>query len=667
MGPSSSQSNRRLTAAMPLGALFLVASAVRLYRLDWSLPYTYEEATPLHVAWDMWGWDRERGVNLNPEYFNYPSLTFYVQFVAQGLLYLAMKVAGRVRELSDWFVMYYTDPTPLYVTARLVNALFGAATAVVVYRGAARVGGRVAAGVAFVLIAWNSFHVTRSQMIEVDVPLTFFTALALYGSAGVATTGRRRDTVLAGVATGLALSCKYTGALLLVPLLVAHVLRRKAAPRVRVAGFAVSSALAMLAFAVTSPFVILDAIEAAKGIAVEREHMALGHFGADARATWLYYATLLLGKVVSIPVAVAALGGIILFAVFRRDRSALVLGSFVAAYLVVVCSWAMKADRYLLPLVPPLSVLAAVFAGAVLKRLRESPRVLPARVLSVAVLVAVLAPGFVRYVSEVRSFQQDPRTEAREWIDANVPGGAYVVTEFYGPEFIGPDFLMSMNPALRKRVIDRVGTQHIYAKQLLPMFQTQSERSAPFYSLALYENADFFIVSTGVASRYRREPGRFGPQLAFYRDLEQRMSIAKDFKPTRAGDVRVTIYQRTDRERPFAARDSIAPPPTIAARSTETGDAVARFYFEMATNYEYFRRVGEALTSYRRALEAGMNDIDMFHNCVLGETRCLLAMGKNDEALAFLRMLVDTVPHEGERAAIARMADDLEKRLRRPK
>lgn len=663
MRPSSSQSSRRLTAAMPLGALFLMALAVRLYRLDWSLPYAYEEATPLHVAWNMWGWDRNQGINLNPQFFNYPSLTFYIQFVAQGLLYLVMKLGGRINEMMDWFVMYYTDPTPLYVTARLVNALFGAATAVVVYRSAVRFGGRIAAITAFALVATNPFHIARSQMVEVDVPLTFFAALALHASVGVASMRRRRDTIMAGVAAGLAASCKYTGALLLVPVFVAHLLRRDAPTRVHVGRFAISVALAVLAFVVTSPFVLLDGLEAAKDVGAERRHMALGHFGGDARATWLYYASVLFGDVVSIPAAVAAMCGIVLFAVLRRERSVVVLASFVVAYLIVVSTWAMKADRYLLPLIPALAVLAGAALAAASRTLNVSQLRVPSRLLSVTLVLVVLAPDIVRYAGNVGSFHDDPRTDAREWLDANVPGGSYVVTEAYGPEFLGPDFLMTMAPPLRRRVIDRLGAQRILAKQTLPMFQTDPERSAPFYSLELYENADYFIVSSGVASRYRREPDRFAPQIAFYHELERRMALVGEFKPSRAGEIRVTIYRRPHRE-PFAARASVAPPPTVAARQLDTGNAPARFYFEMGANFEFFQRMGEALISYQRALEAGMGDVDMFHNCVLGETRCLLAMGRNDEAIEFLRRIATHVTDDAERAAIQRMHDDLSKALR---
>ena len=62
--------------------------------MTWGLPEGYEEATPLREAWDMWGWGLGRGVDLNPHFFNYPSLTIYLQFAAMGLLYKAMSLSG---------------------------------------------------------------------------------------------------------------------------------------------------------------------------------------------------------------------------------------------------------------------------------------------------------------------------------------------------------------------------------------------------------------------------------------------------------------------------------------------------------------------------------------------------------------------------------------------
>jgi DNA-binding NtrC family response regulator len=43
-----------------------LGAALRIYGISWSLPHTYEEATPLRVAIHMWGWqDNGQVVNGN--------------------------------------------------------------------------------------------------------------------------------------------------------------------------------------------------------------------------------------------------------------------------------------------------------------------------------------------------------------------------------------------------------------------------------------------------------------------------------------------------------------------------------------------------------------------------------------------------------------------------
>src|SRR5207244_5897414 len=72
-------------------AIALAALALRLHGIGWGLPEVFEEAYPFKAAWEMWGWGPQRGLDLNPHFFKYPSLTLYLQFLVQGILYVAMR------------------------------------------------------------------------------------------------------------------------------------------------------------------------------------------------------------------------------------------------------------------------------------------------------------------------------------------------------------------------------------------------------------------------------------------------------------------------------------------------------------------------------------------------------------------------------------------------
>ena len=128
-------------------------------------------------------------------------------------------------------------------------------------------------------------------MIEVDIPLTFFVVLALYGVMKVIEQGRWRDYVLTGIAIGFATSAKYTGLFLAMPFVAAQALTFKSqriAPSNRWKRSAAAVLLALAAFIATSPYVLIDWRQSWAGLSVEREHMELGHFGVTQSA-WGFY------------------------------------------------------------------------------------------------------------------------------------------------------------------------------------------------------------------------------------------------------------------------------------------------------------------------------------------------------------------------------------------
>ena len=105
-------------------AAMAVALVLRLFGLSWGLPEIYEEATPLRMAWEMWGWGRSPYPDFHPPTFHYPSLTFYVHMVAQGLAYLADRVSGLAHSANDFRLLFLADPTSVYLVGRWVTVAF---------------------------------------------------------------------------------------------------------------------------------------------------------------------------------------------------------------------------------------------------------------------------------------------------------------------------------------------------------------------------------------------------------------------------------------------------------------------------------------------------------------------------------------------------------------
>lgn len=659
-------------------ALVALAAALRLYGIGWGLPQLYEEAAPFHRAWNMWGWGPHKTFDPNPHFFFYPSLTIYLQFIAQGVLYAGLRLFGVIASTADFRVLHIVDKTPLIVTGRLVTALFGVAAVALTYRLGRRIAGRWMAVPAAFLLAVNTLHIAKSQVIEVDVPLTFFAVATLWFCVLFIEHPTRRLSILAAVSIGLAASSKYPGALLGLPLIAAHLIARRgtvrssggnagtagAAPTWRLLALAI--AVAVGTFLVTSPFILLDMPTFIRHFSWERLHMTVGHFGLDESVTWAFYFGAFVRRMLGWPLTLLAFGGLLYFAAYRRRPWALVLAAFFVPFLIAVSNFSMRVDRYALPLVP----VALLYAGGVLAELAGLPRLrrLPAvwRGTGAAVVVVLLAaqPLVATFPDHLERLKKDTRTEAQEWIEKNVPAGSFLAVELYGPELFGPHMVALLEEEVRGRVLERMKRTPNYAVQPIPMFSTFPERARPFYDLSLYGMADFIVTSSMVRFRYEREPARFERQIAFYEELTRVFEVVREFKPVGRPGPTITIYRNPDRRVPFGGRKKVRPPRPL--RWTLEGGSAGEeiFYKNLGMNYEVFGHYEEALAAYELAFRYPILRAEVYNLLVVRKTLCLLALGRSEEAVAFLETAAAEARTAHAREYFARMQRQIRSRMR---
>jgi 4-amino-4-deoxy-L-arabinose transferase-like glycosyltransferase len=350
------------TSVLLLGGLLGLAALLRVVGAGSGLPLPLlnpDETSIVPRAWEI-----ANGGGLDPGWYDYPSLLF---------LLLAPTQLG----LDE----------PSYGAARVVAVSLG-----VLGVAAAWWLGRVAAGTlagvaTAVVVAVATTHVAYSRMAVTDVLLTLGVTVCL----ALLVSGRLE---WAGVAAGLAASAKYPGAILLVPLAVAGWGAWGRLGR--------AAALAVGAFVLTSPFVVLHADDAWDDFRRVQSLAQDGWLGfEDDPAAPLAFA-LRLWEAVG-PVALVAVAGAAV-ALVRRTRDDLVFLSFGAVYSLSLLTSSAHFDRYVLPLVPLCAVLAA----------RTPP-------LAVATLVAAFVPLWWS-VADARSLTgRDPRLEAAAWIERNVP------------------------------------------------------------------------------------------------------------------------------------------------------------------------------------------------------------------------------------------------------
>ena len=292
---------------------------------------------------------------------------------------------------------------------RALSAALGTAVVVLVYQVGMRWGARhalLAAG----LMAVTPMHVAASREIGDGAPLTFFAALALLLSVQACERGTRRMFVAAGAAAGLAAATHYAGAIAIVmPLVAAWMTHSDDSSRLWRAAAVLAAAIA--AFVAATPLSVRDLPAFLNGFAAVAAPAAgvAGVENAD-----------LLGQLLSAlewPGVILAFAGLSL-AVVRAITGPghtrwTVLASFPLVYFTLVAWHGASSDEIVLPMVPAVTLLAAIAVISGVSQLRrfDIPRAARTALIAALTVTAVLPPA-VFSIELVRQQSRDVRAAA---------------------------------------------------------------------------------------------------------------------------------------------------------------------------------------------------------------------------------------------------------------
>lgn len=605
-------------SAWGVAALVVAAAVLRAQHLRWGFPEVFEEATPVRQAIAFWGVPGG-GLDLNPHFFKYPSLTFYFNFFLQVVWYFWLSLKGAVGSLNEFRQVLAQDLPQAVLFGRALQVALGSLLVVPTYLLGRRLAGPVAAWGAAVLVAVLPVAVTEARLVGPDIALALFTACALVAATRLADTGRRADYLWCGLWIGLAAAAKYPGALLVAALLTAHA--AGGAGRRGPAAILVSSRLwqalvtAAVVFALGSPFVVLDFRTALADFRFERMHMAFGHLGREDGRAWLYYLAQAIPQgwtPVVAALAVLGLAGLL----GGRRRAAWPGVAFAVVSLLVLGSWKMAAPRYVLPLAP----LGAAWAGAALalaSRRVPGPRA-AAAVGTLLVAGAAAWPGLSAVRAVTREARPDSRLAAADWIRAHVPEQAAILVERYGPD---PD---------PKR----------YHVLYLPFHGVTPHLYDAAYVPALYAGFDYVVFSSGVYSRYLATPREYPQQVAFYAAMTRRFREVATFPPGEYQGPEIRILER---------RQDV--------EQTGVMDLPAAYFLDQKGNgplAEYLSALGVLLVRQgktdagfhvlQQAVEMDKKNAKVWGN--LGAMR--LSEGQTEAALTAFRQARDLAPRDPE-------------------
>jgi len=442
-------SNARSRAASPhlvglrddplLAAILLVALSLNLVGLLWGLPNVES-----WMADDISPW---LPLRVAKTYFfgshKYPFLHSWINLILYGPYLLYLLASGKL-DLSCYpriseacFTDAYAQLSALMLVSRVLSVLMGLGIVYLIYCLAFRVyRERLAARFAALLAACSFALVFYSHTGNLDVPHCFWFVLSLYFFAGILQRGALFDYVAFGASAGCAIGTKegIIGAYVLtcVAIYAAQVRRglRERGPAGARGWLAASLDRRLFASAGSLLLVYAVSINPLnwRGFL---EHWRIWlpstprmeGFRADFDGYPDLFRTTVehLGDAMGWPaLALCAVG--LVYASWRRPRSAVLLVPAVSYVLFSLMPARYAAQRFTLPLV----LILIVFGGAMASRLLRVP--LAARLLTVPLLALLFGHTFLHALNGDLMLVNDSRYLAEAWLRENVESDARIGT-----------------------------------------------------------------------------------------------------------------------------------------------------------------------------------------------------------------------------------------------
>lgn len=510
----------KITHRWVLAGILLVALGLRVWALDFGLPYANARPDETSVAGPAVSF---LSGDFEPPHFLYPTGFMYALSGAYVVYYEVTRPFASYKTLHEFAESRRQNLAPFLLVSRGISVAMALAGIVWLYRLGTRVAGRPAALAAAAMLAVAFLHVRDSHFGVTDITMTSLVVLAVWRIVRWHEAGGARRAMWAGLAGGLAMGTKYNGLGVAVPFAFAALDRLVRALRARgsaarvIAESGIFAVVMAAVFAASTFYLFIQSDRFRADLTLQSGIFNAGH-GLVMPIGWLYHAVVTLPAGVGWPVYLSGLAGIVVFFA-RAPRRAMVVMSFPIAYYIVAGSGHTVFARYVLPVVPFLCLGAGIALDAFVEAMtRRNDDITPTRrVIAIGWLALVIvAPTAMKSIAFDRLLARtDNRVIVSAALQTTVPSGATIYHSG------NPIAKIQYPPALGLREVAFDAESGAFAGAA-PDFVLLQKSALALYSdvperLAALVARDYQLVQSWPAADDR--PRLYDPQDAFFLPL----------------------------------------------------------------------------------------------------------------------------------------------------
>jgi hypothetical protein len=350
--------------------------------------------------------------SLDPQVYVYPTLYAYFLLFIYTIIYFLGYLVGNFSNTIDFAVQFLVNPSPFYLSGRIINVLLSIVTVLIFYSRMRLLFGEVTARFAAMSAGLGYYFMLYSRFAVADTMLIYFSTLATFSLLHVYFNPSQRNYTWAGLFTGLAIGTKYNAGFLILGVFTVFLLDWIEHRPKKFWQNGVLLSLSLLSgFLIFNPLWLINFPDFVAGyrLVSAQMHTAVSLYYGE---NYLWEISQLIRYELFIGLGFC-IGSVMSVLKVKRYHLILLLPMLVT--FIYVGSWQKKGIDYLFAVFPAWIIMFSLWIKELWIRLGSK------RHLKISLVIVIFLPSlFMNIHQNLISLNEDTREQATNWIIKNV-------------------------------------------------------------------------------------------------------------------------------------------------------------------------------------------------------------------------------------------------------